>query len=64
MLLWVSFFESRKDSPSEESSSPKVLEFGIWNLGCGSAALWSPCLSLCATEDTGSFVLAAAIGPR
>jgi hypothetical protein len=39
VLLLVSFFAARKDSPCEDSFSPWFLEFGIWNLRCAYAAL-------------------------
>ena len=39
VLLSATFFAPRKDSPSQDLVSPEVLEFGIWNLSCGSAAL-------------------------
>jgi hypothetical protein len=35
----MSFFAARKEFPYEDSFPLQVLEFEIWNLCCGSAAL-------------------------
>jgi hypothetical protein len=35
----ILFFATREDCPSEDTSSPQVLESGILNLASGSAAL-------------------------
>jgi hypothetical protein len=37
----MNFFLAQEDFRSRPSSSPQRLEFGIWNLACGSTALGS-----------------------